>query len=112
MVPQTRFAVTAVSRRRLSSPTRAGRRTSPISIVLALVLVTMLVGLVYLAQTIQLAATNYSIDQLVAQRDDLYRQVQTVESDVLPYRTEESVLSYAQRSGLDNLATEIRLPVR
>jgi cell division protein FtsL len=111
-VPPTRFAVTALPRRRLSSPTRAGRRTSPIAIVLAAVLVITLVALVYLAQTIQIAATNYAVDQLVAQRDDLYRQVQTLESDVLPYRSEEQVLNYAQGAGLDQLATRIQLPVR
>ncbi len=111
-VPPTRFGVTALPRRRLSSPTRAGRRTNPISIVFAAVLVIMLVGLVYLAQTIQLAATNYAVDQLVAQRDDLYRQVQTLETSVLPWGTEASVLDHAQRSGLDQLATRIRLPVR
>jgi cell division protein FtsL len=111
-VPPTRFAVTAMPRRRLSSPTRAGRRTSPIAIVLAAVLVITLVALVYLAQTIQIAATNYAVDQLVAQRDDLYRQVQTLESSVLPFGSEASVLDRAQRAGLDQLATRIQLPVR
>ncbi len=111
-VPPTRFAVTAMPRRRLSSPTRAGRRANPVAIVLAAVLLIMLVGLIYLAQTIQLAATNYAIDQLVAQRDDLYRQAQTLESSVLPWGTEASVLDRAQSSGLDQLATRVRLPVR
>jgi cell division protein FtsL len=111
-VAPTRYGVSALPRRRLSSPTRAGRRAHPISIVLAAVFVITLVCLVYLAQTIQLAATNYNVDQLVAQRDDLYRQVQTLESSVLPFGSEASVLDRAQRAGLDQLATRIQLPVR
>lgn len=102
------------TRRRVSSPARAraGRRTHPIGVLMAAVLVTFLVGLIYLAQTVQLAATNYQIDQAIAQRDDLYRQVQTIETSVLRWGTEPTVLERAQRLGLDQLPTRARLIAR
>jgi hypothetical protein len=76
------------------------------------VLIAFLIGLIYLAQTVHLAATNYEIDQAVAQRDDLYRQVQTVETNVLAWGTEPTVLEHAQSLGLDQLPIRIRLPAR
>jgi hypothetical protein len=100
------------ARRRLSRPDRAGRRAHPVGMLLAAVLVAFLLGLIYLAQTIHLAATNYRIDQLTAERDDLYRQVQTVETSVLRWGTEPTVLDRAQRLGLDPLPPGIRLIAR
>ncbi len=71
-----------------------------------------LLGLIYLAQTKQLAAANYHIDQQIAERDDLFRQVQTVETSVLRWGTEATALDRGQRLGLDMLATRIRLADR
>ncbi len=99
-------------RRRLSRPDRAARRAHPVGLLLATVLVAFLLGLIYLAQTIHLAATNYQISQLIAERDDLYRQVQTVETSVLRWATEPTVLDRAQRLGLDQLPARVRLPAR
>jgi cell division protein FtsB len=76
------------------------------------VLIALVVGLIYVAQTIQLAATNYEIDGLIAERDDLARQVQTLETGVLRWGTEAMVLERAQRIGLNQLETRIRLPAR
>lgn len=99
-------------RRKLSNPTRAGRRAQPFGALIGTVLVALLVGLIYVAQTIQVAATNYEIDGLIAERDDLARQIQTLESNVLRWGTEATVLERAQRIGLDQLETRIRLPAR
>jgi hypothetical protein len=104
--------IAGTRRRRLSSPTRAGRRAQPFGALLAVVLVALLVGLIYVAQTIQVAATNYQIDGLMAQRDDLTRQIQTLQTSVLRWGTEATVLDRAQRIGLDQLETRIRLPAR
>lgn len=104
--------IAGTRRRRLSSPARAGRRAQPFGALLAVVLVALLVGLIYVAQTIHLAATNYEIDGLIAQRDDLTRQIQTLETSVLRWGTEATVLDRAQRIGLDQLETRIRLPAR
>jgi cell division protein FtsB len=79
---------------------------------MAMVLVGLLVGLIYVAQTIQVAAKNYEIDRLTAERDDLARQVQTLETNVLRWGTEATVLERAQRMGLDQVASRIRLPAR
>lgn len=99
-------------RRRISQPDRAGRRAHPVGILLAAILVTFLIGLIYLAQTVQLVATNYNVEQLVTRRDDLHRQVQTVETSVLRWGTESTVLERAQQLGLDQLPTRIHLIAR
>jgi hypothetical protein len=101
-----------VPRRRLSRPERAGRRAHPVGVVLAVILVAFLLGLTYLAQTVQLTATEYQIAQLRAQRDDLHRQIQTVETSVLRWGAESTVLERAQRMGLDQLPVGTRLIAR
>ena len=98
--------------RQLSSPTRAGRRAQPFGKLIAAVLVALLVGLIYVAQTIRLAAISYEIDGLVAERDDITRQIQTLETSVLTWGTEATVLDNAQRLGLDQIQTRVRLPAR
>jgi len=100
------------TRRRISRPARAGRRVHPVGVLLAAILVCFLLGLIYLAQTIQLAATNYQIEQLIAQRDDLHRQLQTIETSVLSWGAEPTVLERAQRLGLDQLPSRTRLIAR
>jgi hypothetical protein len=100
------------NRRRLSSPTRAGRRTQPFAALIAAVLVALLIGLIYVAQTIRLAAISYEVDGLIAERDDIARQIQTLETSVLSWGTEATVLDNAQRLGLDQIQTRVRLPAR
>jgi hypothetical protein len=99
-------------RRKLSSRSSAGTRTQPFGGLLAIVLVGLMVGLLYVGQTINLAATNIEIENLVAQRDDLARQVQTIETSVLRWGTESTVFERAQLMGLDQLETRVRLPAR
>jgi hypothetical protein len=99
-------------RRRLSAPVRAGRRAHPVGRVLAGVLMTLLLGLLYLGQTINLAATNYQVDQLLTERDDLARQVQTLETTMLRWGAEPMVLDRAQQAGLDSLGTRVRIVAR
>ena len=76
------------------------------------ILVAFLLGLLYLAQTVQLAATEFQIEQLLAQRDDLHRQVQTVQTSVLRWGAESTVLESAQRLGLNQLPTRTHLIAR
>lgn len=75
-------------------------------------LVIFLIGLIYVSQVVNLAATSYQIDAATAQRDDLYRQVQTVETSVLTWGTESTVLDNAQRLGLGQLPSRVRLSAR
>lgn len=97
------------SRRRVSRPDRSGRRVHPVGALLAVILVAFLLGLTYLAQTVQLAATEYQITQLLVQRDDLHRQIQTIETGVLHWGAESTVLERAQSLGLDQLPVGARL---
>jgi len=79
---------------------------------MAIVLVALVIGLIYLAQMVRLAQISYEIDGLGATRDDLSRQVQTLETSVLRYGTESTVLERAQQIGLGQLETRVRLPAR
>ena len=99
-------------RRRVSSRGRTGRRAQPFGALIAIVLVALAVGLIYVAQTVRLAAVEYEIDGLAAQRDDLARQLQTLETSVLRWGTEATVLDGASRIGLVQLETRVRLPAR
>jgi hypothetical protein len=76
------------------------------------VLVLFLLGLIYVAHTVHLAATTYRTEQIVNQRDDLLRQIQTVETSVLRWGTEPTVVERAQHLGLDYLPTRVRLSAR
>ena len=104
--------IAAGQRRRVSNRTRAGRRAQPFGALIAIVLVALAVGLIYVAQTVRLAAVEYEIDGLSAQRDDLARQVQTLETSVLRYGSEATVLAGAPRIGLVELESRVRLPAR
>src|SRR4029079_6003964 len=99
-------------RRRVSRPDRAGRRVHPVGALLAVILVAFLLGLTYLAQTVQLAATEHQIAQLQIQRDDLHRQIQTIETGVLQWGAESTVVQRAQNLGLDQLPVGTRLVAR
>ena len=55
--------VAGSDRRRVARRDRADRRAHPVGMLLAVVLVAFLLGLIYLAQNIRLAAVNYEIDQ-------------------------------------------------
>ena len=100
------------ARRRVSTPVRAGRRAHPVGLLLAGVLVAFLLCLIYLAQAVQLAATNYQIEQLLAERDDLARQVQTAETTMVRWAAEPLVVEQAQQGGFDPLGSRIRIPAR
>ena len=99
----------ATPRRRVSRPDRSRRRVHPVGALLAVILVAFLLGLTYLAQTVQLAATEYQIAQLQVQREDLHRQIQTIETGVLHWGAESTVVERAQGLGLDQLPVGARL---
>ena len=102
----------AGQRRRVATRSRAGRRAQPFGALIAIVLVALAVGLIYVAQTVRLAGVEYEIDGLTAQRDDLARQLQTLETSVLRWGTEATVLDGAPRIGLVQLEPRVRLPAR
>ena len=66
---------------------------------LAGVALVFLLGLVYLGQTVNLGATNYEIDSLLVERDDLTRQVKTAEAGINRYAAEQWVLDRGAAGG-------------
>ena len=103
---------TTAPRRRVSRATRTAGRSSPVRALIGAVIVLFLLGLIYVAHTVQLAATTYQTDVLVSQRDDLLRQVQTVQTSVLRWGAEPTVVERAQQLGFDQLPTRVRLSAR
>jgi len=99
-------------RRRIARPSRASRRSHPMGLLMAVVVMLFVIGMVYLGQTARLAATSYEVDRLVLQRDDLGRQAQTLEATVARWGSEPLVLDWAQQAGLDLLGTKVRVPAR
>lgn len=110
--PSRSHAVALPGRRRVSSPARAGGRAQPVRLLLAGVLVGFLLGLIYLATTVQIAGTDYEVDRLVAERDDLLRQVRTLEASIVRWGAEPLVLERAQAMGFDPLGARVRIPAR
>ena len=104
--------VAAVPRRRVSRASRTAGRSGAIRALIGTVLVAFLLGLIYLAHTVQLAATDFKTSQLIAERDDLLRQVQTIETSVLRWGAEPTVVERAQQLGLEQLPTKVRLSAR
>lgn len=87
---------------------RAGRRGSPIGLVLAGILTAFLLGLIYLTQTIQVAATTYQTDQLVGQRQHLERQIQSMQGAIARFGAEPVIVERALQAGLDRLGGKVR----
>ena len=90
----------ALPRRRQAARVRAGRRSSRVGLAMAAILVAFLLGLFYLTQTVRVAATNFDIDSLVQQRDDMTQQLQSLQGDIARYGAEVTVTSRAQSLGL------------
>lgn len=76
------------------------------------VVLSLMLGLIYLGLTIHLAATNYEVERLLRERDDLARQLQTLETTMLRWGAEPMVLERAQQAGLDPVGARLRLPAR
>lgn len=111
LLPQRRRARPA-SRRRPSARARAGRRSSPVALALAAIVVTFLLGLVYLSQTVHVAATHYDLDALAAEREQLRQELRRLETDIYRWGAEPSVLREAQELGLSGLGRPVRVPAR
>ena len=99
-------------RRRQPSRTRARRRTSPIGLSLAAILVCFLLALFYLTQTVQVAATNHDIDTLLQERYRLEQELQSLQSDIYRWGAEPAVLRRGQELGLNPLGRPVALRAR
>lgn len=112
LLPRRRRAAPSkpLSRRRNPGRTRAGRRSSPLSLSLGAIVISFLLGLVYLSQTLHVAATNYDIDSLSAERERLQQELRTLHGDIVRWGAEPAVLKGAQEMGLSGLGRPVRLP--
>lgn len=99
-------------RRRQPARRRAARGASRVGLSLAAILVAFLLGLFYLTQTIGAAASSYDIDTLMASRDHLDRQLQSVEGDIARWGAEPAIVTAAQAAGLSQLGAPIRVAGR
>ncbi len=97
----------ALPRRRQAARVRAGRRANRVGLAMAAILVAFLLGLFYLTQTVSVAATNYDIDGLLAQRDHLTQQIQSLQGDIATLGAEISVTARAQDLGLSPLGAPL-----
>ncbi|MGH2468346.1 MAG: hypothetical protein ACRDGL_11570 [Candidatus Limnocylindrales bacterium] len=96
-------------RRRQPARRRARRGPSRVGLTLAAILVTTLLGLFYLSQTIGAATANYDTDALTATHDRLARQVQSVEGDIYRFGAQPAILQGAQAAGLSPLGGGLRI---
>ena len=103
---------TPLPRRRQPTRTRARRRSSPVGLGLAGILVTFLLALFYLTQTIHVAATSYDIDLLAAENDRLQQRLQSIQGDIARWGAEPQILRSAQELGLADLGRPVRLSPR
>ena len=101
-----------VARRHTRIPDRARRHVRPVTVVLAVILVGLLFGLIYLTQTLQAAVTSYQIDTLLNDRQSLQQELQSQQGAVAQSGSEPKITQWAQQQGLNRLGTKIRLPAR
>ena len=99
-------------RRQRTVRVRAHRGTSRVGLTLAAILVVFLLALFYLTQTLGVAALNYDIDTLIAERSAIEQQLQSVEGDIARWGAEPAIVKGAQQAGLDRLGDGVRIPAR
>jgi hypothetical protein len=109
LLPRRLRRAKAVPRRRPKVHARAHRRSSPVSLSLAAIVVSFLLGLVYLSQTLHVAATNYDIDALSAERERLEQELRIVQGEIARHGAEPAILKGAQGQGLSGLGRPLRL---
>ena len=102
----------AIPRRRPASRIRARRRASPVFVTLALIVTAFVLGLMYLTQSIRVAATDFEIDRLLSEQSRLVQQIQSLEGDITHYGAEPAVVERAGQAGLDRLGGATRIPAR
>jgi len=100
-------ASSPLPRRRPHVTVRAGRRPSRIGLILGGIVVAFSLGLISLAQTVQVSATGYDIDRLVAERARLEDQRAELISELSRLGREPAVRRRAIDFGLTQLANPL-----
>jgi hypothetical protein len=81
-------------------------------VTLALIVTAFILGLMYLTQSIRVAATDFEIDRLIAEQGRLGQQMQSVEGAITRWGAEPAVVERAGQAGLDRLGGPTRIPAR
>lgn len=90
-------------RGRVGMPRVPTRRIRPAGMVIAVILMSTLLGLVYLTQTLRAAATSLEIATLEAQNAELWRELMSQDTVIRGASARPAVLQWALRRGLDDL---------
>jgi hypothetical protein len=102
-----------IAARRQSRVTpRAHRRMRPVTGVIGVILVALLVGLVFLTQTLQAAVTNYQIDRLLQERQDLVQQLQSQQGLLAQAVAPPAIQLWASQHNLVSHPHPLRVPSR
>ena len=104
--------VRAIPRPWTSVDGRVRARVRPSAIVLATLIVSTMLGLVYMTQVLGSQNARYAVDRLLVERDALMRTLVSQEATIAQWGSEASVVRWAQREGLDPLGPVKRVEAR
>jgi hypothetical protein len=111
--PPLPFGARPVEQRRVGRiPVRGRTRVRPVTMVLAGILIAFLLGLVYLTQTLQAGVANYQIDNLMIERQQLQRELQSQLGEAAQWGSESQVVEWASQHELTRLGGRIRVPAK
>jgi len=97
---------------RAAAPTTVGvsPRVRPMGLLMAAIVAAMMLGLVYLTQTLGSNATSYEIGELEKQRNELVQEIKRHEILALDLTQAEVIVPAAQKQKLKRLGEAIVLP--
>jgi hypothetical protein len=88
------------------------RRRATVRLVLACIIAFTLFGVVYLTQILHAASYQYQIDGLLAEREQLQRELRSQRGTVAGLGAEPRVIQWAQQQGLNPLGPSLRVRAR
>ena len=101
-----------LSRRRVRSAFRSGRRSDHLGLILGSIMVAFVLGFVSLAQQVRVSATGLDIGRLSLERQRLDARADDVRSDLDRLGREPAIRKISIGEGLGQLAEPIILPAR
>lgn len=99
-----------LERRSRRARSRAGRRPSPVLFALMGVVGAFLIGLVYLTQMLQMGALDVEVSRLLAQQNEMQREIQSQQGTIAQWGAAPQVVDWAYQNGLGALGDTIRVP--
>ena len=87
-------------------------RARPTLPIVGTIVLATAVAIVYLSQTLQAAATQYRIDQLLDERGRLLQELQSQQGTIARLGADAEIIQWAQLHGLDHLGRGVRVSAR